>query len=576
MGILKHSEHPPFSLPLTSRRPISVSGVESLTAASLFKTRFGSGGRLSRGSPPPSGMGNENVTDPTRENYWNATPSSRKTSDESRLKERKTYSGLSSLRQKLNSGYIRRRSRSSTPDKGSSSDSRVSSCSSDQESSKKSKKSRFRTKLRFGSKSPDPQDVQSETVTPTRSKTVQPLRVRRSGVQAIQDHISPNTLSDYEPVLSPIKGTPTHQGSKRSRRPLREETEEVDSGFENVATNQTNTNTTVVSPLDDASYQDRSESSLVEGTVTGHTTSKLNQRLHSTTLGRRGTITGVELSRLPFSHVDGYSSQASKHAYFKQGQSKSQEEFSISPSQLFRQLKKFRRSRRRHSSGMSSSSSSVFYTRLESPAPVVYTRNDNYCESEEAAPPIRATFEISESGSARDPSSLIVSSSDIQNSVTPSTSVPFNNGRVRERSPISDGSTQLLTPMTSVSNSRRSSIDVSFRRISSGSMALTARDSRDEIDFGGYFEKIPEVDEDVPATSVPNRLLIKALDLSSNMLTSLSDLYEEQGGGLVFNRLKGLRRLDLKQNQISQLPTEMMQVWGSSTTVASCLSKLYL
>ena len=554
MGLLKHSEYPPFSLPPQNRRPVSIAGMESLSATSLFKTRFGSGGHLSRLSPPPSGMRIENVTEPTRDRYGNATSPSRKTSDESKLRERKTYSGLSSLRQKLNSGYIRRRSRSSTPDKGSSSDSRMSSCSSDQESSKKdkkSKRSRFRAKLRFGSKSPDTEDVQP--VTPTRPKTVQPLRVRRSGVQAIQDHISPSALSNYEPALSPIKGTPTH---KRSQRPLREETEEVDSGFENVETNQTNTSVTVVSPMDDLSYHDRNEFAPVEGTGTGHNTSKLSQRLH-TTLGRRGTITGVEISRLPFSHVDGYSSQTSKHASFKQGQSKSQEEFSISPSQLFRQLKKFRRSRKKHSSGvMSSSSSSVFYTRLDSPAPVVYTRNDNYCESEEVDPPIRPSFAISESVSAQDPSSPNVSSNNV---LTPSISAQVDGGEVRDLSSLSNSSSQLYTPLTS----RRSSMDASINRISAGSMTLAVKDSRDEIDFGGCFEKIPEADEEVSVTSVPSRQFIKALDLSSNMLTSLSDLCEEQGGGLVFNRLKGLHRLDLKQNQISELPREMMQVCRS-------------
>jgi len=74
---------------------------------------------------------------------------------------------------------------------------------------------------------------------------------------------------------------------------------------------------------------------------------------------------------------------------------------------------------------------------------------------------------------------------------------------------------------------------------------------RDEVDMG--YEVIPE---EQPMFEASSRL-VKVLDLSSNQISSFSKLVEE--GDVVLWRLRGLERLDLKQNSLSQLPANMMQ-----------------
>ena len=113
---------------------------------------------------------------------------------------------------------------------------------------------------------------------------------------------------------------------------------------------------------------------------------------------------------------------------------------------------------------------------------------------------------------------------------------------MKERTPSSTSSSGLITPAT---RSRRTSIDIAAisRMLGSG---------RDEVDFG--YEAIPE---DQPTVEASSRL-VKVLDLSSNQISSLSELVEK--GDTVLWRLRGLERLDLKQNNLCQLPANMMKV----------------
>lgn len=556
-GVGKESDTLPLSLTPVGSRVVSVPGMEFLTAANLFKTR-----PVRNSSPviPMFMTWNPTVNEPSGTKS-ECSPQSTTTSKSggSSSREVHTHSAMSSFRKKFfNSGFHHgRRSRSSTPDQGSSSDSRLSSFSSDPESSQGSKtsKRRFRNRLRHTTKSPGQRDDHSFSDTPTYPEIP---RVRRSGLQAIQQQASLDKPRAYEPTLSPIHSTPTNKTMRRAQHP-RLFVEEIDSGFENVMTNQTNTNATVVPSMSGgSSSQARKGSFPSESSGLVQNTSKVSQRLPDT-LGRGGTITGVEMSRLPFSRVRGYSSQRSEQSFSKQMQSKSQEEFSISPSQLFRQLKKFRKHRKKNSSNLYSSS--VFYARLDSPGPIVYTGND-YCGSDEMNPPARATFQPPKSVPNRPPSVPGDKLKDAQTELTATAKCSLSDLRqAREESPLSDGSNQLFTP---ICGSLRSSTDVSYRHTSGGietvSGAPGKRDSRDEIDFGGNVRVVPETDEQTPITSVPNRPLVKGLDLSSNKLTSLRDLCEEQGGQMVSKRLQGLHRLDMKQNQINELPREMMQV----------------
>ena len=89
---------------------------------------------------------------------------------------------------------------------------------------------------------------------------------------------------------------------------------------------------------------------------------------------------------------------------------------------------------------------------------------------------------------------------------------------------------------------------------SSGSLKVP----RDDVDFGG------EVDDETKP-----KKLIRTLDLSSNQLRSLSELCVEVGSGQVFRRLGVLKKLDLKQNQLTELPRELMQVHTSTRAFTS-------
>ena len=95
---------------------------------------------------------------------------------------------------------------------------------------------------------------------------------------------------------------------------------------------------------------------------------------------------------------------------------------------------------------------------------------------------------------------------------------------------------------------RSSEASIDLFSSSSGSLKV----SRDDVDFGG------EADEEAKP-----KKLIRTLDLSSNQLRSLSELCVEVGSGQVFRRLGALKKLDLKQNQLTELPRELMQVHTS-------------
>lgn len=95
----------------------------------------------------------------------------------------------------------------------------------------------------------------------------------------------------------------------------------------------------------------------------------------------------------------------------------------------------------------------------------------------------------------------------------------------------------------------------------SSSQMFGTTSSRDEIDFGGRQQTLRESSFNEQHRSH----LIKILDLSSNKLCNLNDLcYMEYGGPFVFQRLKELASLDLKQNRLSELAKQLMQVYRYS------------
>jgi len=389
------------------------------------------------------------------------------------MEHRKSVTETSSTRRKLTilREKIRRRSsRSSTP---SSSDSRQ---SSSEHSGKFSLKKRFLRR----SKSPD-----TKSDLPT-TPTILTGKGRRSGVVAVA----------YEPQLSPVQGTPTHKAKTFI--------EEPDSGFGKMNTG----------PIDTTDTTETNETIIQNETEVLATPLSPKAKRNSV---RRGTVTGVELSRLPLGKFQALQRHVSADDTGDRGFCVSHEEFTMSPSQLLRQLKRIRQPAK------PKPKSSVFYARLESLPRI--NQSGSYRENEEDPVSLR---EISEDRSitiSRD--SSILSSRDYVSSITDQ---------------------NMLSPATSTSQ-----ITSSF-----------GSNSREEVDF-------PENSNE--AKPVDSRKLIKTLDLSSNLLPGLQPLCDEQGSGLVFRRLAGLVKLDLHQNQLTSLPRELMQVQNiSKSTWKYCMA----
>lgn len=460
--------------------------MESVTRSKFFRTaRYG---RSSRITPPPSGMGKDRIENGNEIDGIEMQSEQRYRDSPDRDTDKKAKK-VSTFRRKLILNFGR--SRSQTPN---SDDSR--------QSSGDHSKSKLRNLLSRRSKTPEttsdrmPEKKTPEMpTTPTRPKSD---RVRRSGVSVVQ--MSEGGLGDYEPSLSPIKGTPTH---KATRRPpsLQEGVEEPDSGF-GMNTNQTEA--TIIKPSSPTTPDH------VEG---------LPMFSKKATLGRRGTVTGVEMSRLPFSNVGGHINRRES----LEEDAKKNQEFFLSPSQLLRQLKKQRGQRKKKVS------TSVFYTQLDSIPPIVTMPGNASTEGDESS----KLSPFSMSRSTEDESMCISQDSAFLAS---------------KELDVSASTEHSITP---TSSDQLSFVDSSFQRSSTSS--IYSRDSRDEVDFGTISEKDTK-------TLVPTRKLIKSLDLSSNLLTGLQELWEELGSSYVVQRLKGLRKLDLKQNQIKKLPKELMQV----------------
>ena len=213
----------------------------------------------------------------------------------------------------------------------------------------------------------------------------------------------------------------------------------------------------------------------------------------------RGTVSGA--STLPHSTLDQYtlnnveslnSTQTSHHDY-------SDPNITLSPSQLFKKLRKHRRKSNKGS--LHESSSSNFSAGTDSPLPVIYYQQEDM--------PVLS------------PDGSFSSSARVDDSFTSTPSSLW--------SPNSSNSS---TPYTT-------------------SVEVSSSSATEEVDFVGC-ETIPE------EPSFEEEHLIKNLDLSSNKLCNFDDLLTERD--LVFKRLKDVKTLDLKQNCFSELLPLMMKV----------------
>ena len=398
-----------------------------------------------------------------------------------------------------------------------------------------------------------PDILQESVITPPRA----PPRERKQGTA----HLS---LPVFEPTLSPIHGTPSHSLRRRNKVSL----EDIDSGVP-------------LSP-DDPHKQFMQQSHSTESFNSAATTdNNISHTLNTTPRSRRyrerkGTVTGARV--LPFINPNEYlnrhkqqqnseaqtETDASSPAQSPSEDRTLRKEFSMSPSQFFNRLRKHRRKRRQRKP------SSVFYTpRSNSPVAVFYpyegsgTSDSNEFSFSKLSNRESKSADELENSTADDDTFTTPKSQNSSKIITSAASLsavsqklqklrPTKRRQATERTPSSSSSSVLTTPSTSASNSRRASVDNVFLS------PLNYRQSREEVDFGAY-EAIPE-ESMTSEVSVMNTKLVRMVDLSSNILTTLADLAEAPGHEFVAQQMAEVCKLDLKQNQLDSLPRILMKV----------------
>ena len=404
-------------------------------------------------------------------------------------------------------------------------------------------------------------NILMESITPPQAPP--PLiRERKQGTA----HLS---LPVFEPTLSPIHGTPSHSLHRR-----RVSVEETDSGVP-------------LSP-DDPDKQIMQQSYSAESlNSTATAENNVSLTLNTTPRSRRyrerkGTVTGARV--LPFINPNEYlnrhkqqqqqnletrtESDISTPAQSPPEDRTLRREFPMSPTQLFNRLRKHRRKRRERKP------SSIFYTpRSSSPIAIVYPRmefdgssagdSSEFSFSKNSNRESKSADELENSTMDDDAFTTPKSQKSSSKIITSAASLsavsqklqklrPTKRRQATERTPSSSSSSVLTTPSTSATSSRRASVDNVFLS------HLNYRQSRDEVDFGAY-EAIPE--ESVTSeVSIMNPKLVRMVDLSSNILTTLVDLAESPGHQFVAQQMAEVCKLDLKQNQLDSLPRILMKV----------------
>ena len=406
---------------------------------------------------------------------------------------------------------------------------------------------------------PQTKSEHKEAITPL----LPPSRARKTGV------VGHASLSGFEPTLSPIHGTPSHSLHRHNLVNV----DETDSGVDNGP----------VSPVDASNKEflrpSPSDDSLSSAATVG------NNGLHALNITprsrryreRKGTVTGARV--LPFSNANEYLNRhraqeaeaANEGCPSSPERCKIRKEFSMSPSQLFKRFRKHREKRQGRKV-----SNSVFYTpRSGSPIAIGYPRADyeasgasdsneySYSKGSKSADELEmnsfndddAFVTPGSQNSSRvlaDGFSLSAVSQKLQRLRKKSTQRLHQRRQstsTRECSPSSSSSSVMTTPCTSIPSSRRASVD---------GLPSHYRQGRDEVDFGTY-EAIPE--ESVTSeVYIMGKKLVRMVDLSSNILTTLSDLADAPGHELVVQQMAQVCKLDLKQNQLESLPRTLIKV----------------
>lgn len=208
-------------------------------------------------------------------------------------------------------------------------------------------------------------------------------------------------------------------------------------------------------------------------------------------------------------------------------------DFSLSPAQLCRQLRRVHK--KRSQSAMTEPSSS-HYSSDQSVPVITYQR----CQQEDDGSPysLSSSVNLSLSGPASADSPFISEAS-----VLGTSSDRFEAN--------SDESSVLVTPISSPNSSGGSGI------------FIVPKNRRKKRSLDSVLGQPPILEQEEVVSSKNSDNLIKVFDLSSNQLQNFYHLITlPYGGKFIFKQLREVRRLDLKQNILSELPMDMMKVIG--------------
>ena len=203
-------------------------------------------------------------------------------------------------------------------------------------------------------------------------------------------------------------------------------------------------------------------------------------------------------------------------------------DYSLSPSQLFRQLQRHHR-KHRH---ILSDSDSCFSLQEDSPIPLFYDRED----LEMSGKCFLSDEKMDQNGDTGDKHSILGEEKDV-------------------------------SIKHSVSENSFSNSNSSYQEAGS-EVHISGNDSHiiglEEVDFISNEISLKE-----PLIKEPSRRLIKMLDLSSNQLSDFKSLlYLPFGGEHLFKQLKDVSIFDVKQNHLSELLGDMMKVKNNYSSIS--------
>ena len=356
--------------------------------------------------------------------------------------------------------------------------------------------------------------------------------------------------SVYQPTLPPIHGTPVST-LQRLKNPPKWSVAGIESSEEMIELSTSPPRPNSCSMVDGERRGGISRGEDSQGTLVTSFDARTAKVQHPRTPQRRhhSKLNSLMIKRgvPPSTH--------GTHSFIDSGVSlKRKKPTSVSPAVLLRRVSMWGKKRRQRK--RSSSTCSTPISRPESPPPRIYidvTTRSRSEDSRDSTPVPAESVSRSSSHSRRSSDEGIWT----EPSTTATTHVPPNSLILSPTSDSTDGEGGMFSPntITSQLHTRRKP---SSSYSKSGAVTDTSATSRkNNLKFRNHL--LSEKRERVTSAR-----LVRVLDLSSNLLNGLELMVgvgttQEDGGEIVLKRLKGLHRLDLKQNRLCRLPRVLMR-----------------